>query len=215
MTNLNEKQKYAKSILTMPNKNEDKIDKFEPAFDYSSWYDLVEDRFAKMGDNDLSLSDALIDSVNEIAGALEFHTNSYASYANGLKRLEILKRTHPVADVIRISQIVESQACLKFDAYKAMPPGAKQLPLESEHGTPLLLDTPVLFAISRYHMAIRDFLFDIELKSRVSLMHSISIGKQPKMSEADISALFLKGDKYLAVSSNRVKYWKMFAKLID
>ena len=215
MTDLSEKQRYAKHILETKNDNEEKIEKYEPAFDYKCWYDLVESRFAKKGDNDLSLSDLLVASINEIASSLDFHTNSYASYVNGLQRLEILKRTHPVADVIRISQIIEDQDCLKFDAYKAPQPGKKELPSKEVQDRFLALEKPVLFAITNYHIAVRNFLFDIELKSRTSLMHSISIGEQHQMSDAEISSLFLKGDKCLAVFSNRVKYWEMLAKLIN
>ena len=215
MTDLSEKQRYAKHILETKNDNEEKIEKYEPAFDYKCWYDLVESRFAKKGDKDLSLSELLVGSINEIASTLDFHTNSYASYVNGLQRLGILKRTHPVADVIRISQIIEDQDCLKFDAYKAPQPGKKELPSKEVQDQLLAIEKPVLFAITNYHIAVRNFLFDIELKSRTSLMHSISIGEQPQMSDAEISSLFLKGDKCLAVFSNRVKYWEMLAKLIN
>lgn len=189
-------------------------DTYQPAEEFDSWYLVVEEGFRNDHD-DFVLTPVQLDAFKAIESNLTAHMNEKHAFRNDLFELEKLMRTHPMADLIRITQRVEEK--LNIEGVSAWAS------THSGFDSGLLVDLgfnndfigDVVKSISALHSVIYDFVSSAESKARVAMICIKNSEIAAPMDDEYVNNQFLDGDKRLALMLERVENWKVLSASID
>jgi len=189
-------------------------DTYQPAEEFDSWYLVVEEGFRNDHD-DFVLTPVQLDAFKAIENNLTAQMNENHAFRNDLFELEKLMRTHPMADLIRITQRVEEKLNIEgVNGWASTHSGFDSgLLVDLGFNNDFIGD--VVKSISALHSVVYEFVSSAESKARVAMICIKNSEVAAPMDDEYVNNQFLDGDKRLALMLERVENWKVLSASID